>query len=157
MEVLADRIAAAAEPHDLESVPSAWEAAIAANPQSHKEGSISKTCFVFLSKPGWDWILYQDRAEKIGALAQKITGELGLRYEELRATPCCLKSSSIRATRMCQPSSSATSASLELDPFASSLQEYDGRFLPHCAALVLWEPEKKGATTAMRAGRGCAT
>ena len=94
MELLADRIAAAAEPQrlqtlppdfDLETVPSAWEAAVAADPGSHKEGSISKTCFVFLSSAGWDWIPYRERAEKIGALAQKITGDLGLRYEEL---PC---------------------------------------------------------------------
>ena len=36
-------------------------------------------------------------------------------------------------------------ASLEFAPFAHSLEDYDGRFLPNCAALVLWEPEKKGA------------
>ncbi len=35
-------------------------------------------------------------------------------------------------------------ADLDLEPFAHSLQEYDGRFLPNCAALVPWEPEKKG-------------
>jgi hypothetical protein len=36
-------------------------------------------------------------------------------------------------------------ASLEIAPFDRSLEEYDGRYLPNCATLVLWEPEKKGA------------
>jgi hypothetical protein len=154
MEVLADRIAAAADPQclrplppafDFESAPSAWETAAAADPESHKEGSISKTCFVFLSKAGWDWIPYQDRAEKIGALAQKITGELGLRYEEL---PCdaTLPQKLVDTSNMDVPTVLfGDPASLEVDPFARSLEEYDGRFLPNCAALVLWAPEKKGA------------
>jgi hypothetical protein len=154
MEVLASRIAAAAEPQrlqplppdfDLENVPSAWEAAATADPESHKEGSISKTCFVFLSKTGSDWIPYQDAAEKIGAFAQKITGELGLSYEEL---PC----DGMLARKLADTSKSnvptvlfGDPASLDAAPFASSLEEYDGRFLPNCAALVPWEPDKRGA------------
>jgi hypothetical protein len=30
-----------------------------------------------------------------------------------------------------------------MNRFARSLEEYDARFLPNCAALVAWEPEKK--------------
>ncbi len=154
MEVLADRIAAAAEPQrlqrlppafDLESVPSAWEATVAVNPESHKEGSISKTCFVFLSRAGWDWIPYRDRAEKIGALAQKITGDLGLRYEELPCDATLPQKLVDTSNRDVPTVLFGDPGSLELAPFAHSLEEYDGRFLPNCAALVLWEPEKKGA------------
>jgi hypothetical protein len=128
---------------DLESVPSAWEASIAADPDSHKEGSISKTCFVFLSKFGWDWIPYQDRAERIGALAQKITGELGVRYEEI---PCDDKlpqkltdtnKEDVPTVLVGDPESFA------VERFTRSLEEYDARFLPNCALLVAWEPEKK--------------
>ncbi len=154
MDILATRIADAATAQslkplpadfDLESAPSAWEAADAADPESHKEGSISKTCFVFLSKAGWDWIPYQERAEKIGALAQKITGELGLRYEEL---PCdtTLPQKLVDTSNKDVPTVIiGDPASLDHGLFASSINDYDGRFLPNCATLIPWEPEKKGA------------
>jgi hypothetical protein len=157
VELLAERIAAAAEAQrlgplppgfDLKSVRSAWETATAADPNSHKEGSISKTCFVFVAKSGWDWIPYPDRAEKIGALAQKITGELGVRYEEI---PCDDKlplklvdtrKEDVPTVLFGDPQS------FEVERFARSLEEYDDRFLPNCAALVAWEPEKKDGINA---------
>src|SRR5262249_39157583 len=84
-------------------------------------------------------------AEKIGALAQKITGELGLRYEEL---PCdaMLPQKLVDTSKKDVPTVLfGDPSSLEVERFARSLEEYDGRFLPNCAALVPWEPEKKGA------------
>jgi hypothetical protein len=152
MELLADRIVAAAQAQrlgplppnfDLESVPSAWEAATAADPDSHKQGSISKTCFVFLSKSGWDWIPYQERAEKIGALAQKITGELGVRYEEISCNET-LPQKLIDTSKEDVPTVLfGDPKSLEVERFFRSLEDYDERFLPNCAALVAWEPERK--------------
>jgi hypothetical protein len=154
MELLADRVAAAAEPQrlqalppsfDLESVRSAWETAAAADPESHKEGSISKTCFVFLSRKGWDWIPYQNHPEKIGALAQRIAGELGLRYEELPCDATLPQKLDDTSDKNVPTLLFGDPASLAIAPFARSLEEYDRRFLANCATLVLWEPEKKGA------------
>ena len=90
---LADRIVEEAraerlrslEDLDFERIPSAWEVSAANDPQSHTRGNISKTCFVFVAGRGWDWIPYNDNRmpAQIGALAQKISGELGLRYDEI--------------------------------------------------------------------------
>jgi hypothetical protein len=66
---------------DLSAVPSAWDEDVAKDPDSHKSGSISKTCFVFLSPRGWNWIPYADAKETIGALAQQISG-LGAAHKE---------------------------------------------------------------------------
>lgn len=68
---------------DLENIPSSWDRTSAADPESHKEGSISKTCFVFVSRGGWDWQPYPEKRKTIGAMAQQISGDLGLRYEEI--------------------------------------------------------------------------
>jgi hypothetical protein len=152
IELLVDRIVAAANTKrlgplppgfDLESVPSAWEEAIATDPNSHKEGNVSKTCFVFLSKSGWDWIPYQDRAEKIGALAQKIAGELGVRYEEIPCDDSLPRKLADTNKEDVPTVLVGDPQSLEVERFARSLDEYDARFLPNCAALVAWEPETK--------------
>jgi len=152
MDVLADRIVDAANQRrlqplppafDLSQVASAWQAAVAADPDSHKEGNVSKTCFVFLSKAGWGWIPYLDRAEKIGALAQKITGELGLQYEELSCDGTLPQKLMDTSDKDVPTVIFGDPASLSTDPFAASLKSYDGQFLPNCTALVLWEPDRK--------------
>jgi hypothetical protein len=76
---------------DFDVIESAWKIASINDPQSHTRGNISKTCFVFISRSGWDWSPYQGTPKQIGALAQKITGELGLKYEMRRfhAMPGC--------------------------------------------------------------------
>src|SRR5262249_31007532 len=94
IEAIADRLVAAATKAplaplnalDLDTARSAWDVLTEADQDSHKEGAIAKTCFVFASQRGWDWAPYPGGAAKgrtIGAIAQQISGELGLRYEEI--------------------------------------------------------------------------
>lgn len=128
---------------DLDAVQSAWEVSTAANPRSHTEGNISKTCFVFLSRSGWDWVPYQGSPAAIGALAQKITGELGLRYEEIpcdAALPQKLREANdhdVPTVLFGDP------GSLLAEPYAQSLRHYDSQYLLNCAALIPWEPGVK--------------
>lgn len=72
---------------DLEATRSASELATKADARSHTKGGISKTCFVFAARTGWDWVPYPQaappRGRSVGSLAQEITGQLGLRYEEI--------------------------------------------------------------------------
>ncbi len=70
---------------DFSLVESAWSKDASNDVKSHTRGNVSKTCFVFVSSDGWSWAPYEGNATQIGALAQKISGELGLKYEEI---PC---------------------------------------------------------------------
>jgi uncharacterized membrane protein YgcG len=155
VEVLAKRIVAAAARGlppiatlDLERVPSAWDRAVAEDPGSHKEGAIAKTCFVFLSSRGWDWQPYPEREKKIGAIAQQISGDLGLRYEEIACDaelPRKLKetrASSVPTVLFGDPTS------LMDGRYAQPLREYDDLYLLNCGALVAW------SSTASAPGNG---
>jgi hypothetical protein len=128
---------------DLDAVPSAWEVSTVGDPLSHTQGNISKTCFVFLSRSGWDWVPYQGTPATIGALAQKITGELGLRYEEI---PC--DAALPQKLRQANDNDVPTvlfgdPGSLIAEPYAQLLRQYDSQYLLNCAALVPWEPGAK--------------
>ena len=128
---------------DLENIPSAWDRSSAADPESHKEGSIGKTCFVFVSRHGWDWQPYPERRKTIGAMAQQISGDLGLRYEEIvydAALPKKLKetrTSSVPTVLFGDP------ASLMDGAYAQPMREYDELYLLNCGALVPWTEESK--------------
>jgi hypothetical protein len=128
---------------DLDAIMSAWEVSTAGDPRSHSQGNISKTCFVFLSCDGWDWAPYQGTPAAIGALAQKITGELGLRYAEIPCDATLLqklreaKDNNVPTVLFADP------GSLFDDPYAWSLRQYDTQYLLNCAALVPWEPDAK--------------
>lgn len=151
LDLLARRIVAEAKSQHLDPLPnldfeqirSAWEESAANDPQSHTRGNISKTCFVFVSRSGWDWIPYQGAAPKIGALAQTITGDLGLRYEEIpcnAALPQKLKEandSNVPTVLVGDP------ASLGIAPYAQPMRQYDSQYLLNCAALIAWEPQVK--------------
>ena len=151
LDVLANRvIAEAAAGHlgpspalNFDEIQSAWEDSVTRHPESHTKGNISKTCFVFISRKGWDWVPYQGTTTQIGALAQKITGDLGLRYEEIpydAALPQKLKEandSDVPTVLFGDP------ASLNSDVFASPMHQYDRLYLLNCAALIPWEPGTK--------------
>jgi hypothetical protein len=84
----------------------------------------------------------------VGALAQKITGELGLRYEEI---PCddTLPQKLIDTNKDNVPTVLFVDPeSLDLERFARSLEDYDAQYLLNCAVLVAWKPEKKDAIDA---------
>jgi hypothetical protein len=151
IDALSYRIVAAKEAQSLmplesldsDEIPSAWEQAVAADPLSHTRGSISKTCFVFLSQKGWDWQPYPDPRPEIGALAQRISGELGLRYEEIP----CDKNLTKRLEETNQskvPTVLFGDPSSLLDPkYARPLEEYDKQFLLNCGMLVPWDEASK--------------
>jgi hypothetical protein len=122
---------------DLENVPSAWDRSSAADPESHKEGSIAKTCFVFVSRCGWDWQPYPEK-RKIGAMAQQITGDLGLRYEEIVCDADLPKK--LKETR-----ENSVPTILFGDPeslldrtYSKPMRDYDDLYLLNCGALVPW-------------------
>ena len=148
LEALADRIAVQAKRNplaslatlDMDQIKSAWEVEAAYNPQSHTQGNISKTCFVFVAGKGWDWIPYEGTPLRIGALAQKISGDLGLRYEEITcdaALPQKLQETNdhnVPTVLFGDPTSLGT------DVYAKPMQEYDKQYLLNCASLMVWEP-----------------
>jgi hypothetical protein len=128
---------------DFDAVESAWEVAAAKDPQSHTEGNISKTCFVFVSAKGWDWVPYDGTPAEIGALAQKISGELSLKYEEI---PCdaALPEKLREANENNVPTVLfGDPASLVAGFQAKPMQQYDLQYLLNCAAVVAWEPNVK--------------
>jgi hypothetical protein len=153
MNALTDRIVAeaqAAPPSlrsltqlDFDAIKSAWEEAAAGDPQSHKRGSIAKTCFVFVSRDGWAWVPYEGDPPQIGALAQKIAGELGVRYEEIpcdAALPQKLKEAydnDVPTVLFADPES------LLGDSFMQPMRHYDVQYLLNCATLIAWESGMK--------------
>jgi hypothetical protein len=152
LEAVADRIvAAAAPPHslrpmtelDVDTLRSAWEQSAQARSHSHKEGSVSKTCFVFVSRQGWDWRPYSATDPTVGAVAQQISGALGLRYEEITCD-AALKDK-LRETHESKVPTVlfADPGSLQDNAYAKPLQEYDTQFLLNCAALVPWDEAAK--------------
>lgn len=150
-DALVDRIVAEANANhldtaanlDLESVRSAWDASTASDPQSHTRGNVSKACFVFVARNGWDWIPYKESRASIGALAQTITGDLGLRYEEI---PCDADlPNKLRETYENDVPTVLVGdpESLNLSPYSDVLRQYDTQFLLNCGALIPWEPKTK--------------
>jgi hypothetical protein len=130
---------------DFDALQSAWDASVEANPQSHTEGSVSKTCFVFVSRQGWDWQPYPAVSRRIGALAQQISGELGLRYEEIKCD-ATLKHKLEETNQSKVPTVLfGDPASLFDNTFAAPMQDYDKQFLLNCAALVPWDEGSKQA------------
>jgi hypothetical protein len=147
LNVLTDRIVEEAKAQrleplktlDFDAITSAWDVEKATNPQSHTQGKISKTCFVFVSSNGWDWAPYEGSHGQVGALAQKITGELGLKYEEIpcdASLPQKLKEandSDVPTILFGDPNS------LHIETYAQPMRQYDSQYLLNCAALVAWD------------------
>jgi hypothetical protein len=123
---------------DLENVVSVWDAAANADPASHKKGGISKTCFVFASRHGWDWQPYAGQPT-IGALAQTVSGQLGLKYEEL---PCdATLPGRLRDTHEHDVPTVvfADPSSASVEPIESVLQSYDQVYFLNCGLIAAWE------------------
>ena len=130
---------------DVETIPSAWDRSSAADPESHKEGAIGKTCFVFVSRDGWDWQPYPEVRKKIGAMAQQISGELGLRYEELACDASLSKKLKETRTSSVPTVLFGDPASLLDSAFAQPMREYDDLYLLNCGTLVPWSEESKAS------------
>ena len=154
VQAIADRIVEASGPRhrlldlpelDLEELVSIWEQEVASNPSSHQEGGVSKTCFVFASRDGWGWQPYAGAQGQIGAVAQRISGHLGLRYEEI-------KFDAKLKDRLAEANQSSVPTVIFGDPtsllegaFAKPMQDYDNQYLLNCAALVPWDEPGKQA------------
>jgi TIR domain len=157
VDAIADSIVAAAKRTsltpmasvDLEVTPSAWDVLTAADPDSHTEGGIAKTCFVFAAKKGWDWVPYPDtpqpRSRTVGGMAQQISGELGLRYEEI-PYDAQLSQKLAETNRSKVPTVLVADADSLLDTtYAAPLRDYDRLYLLNCGMLVPWDPQAKTA------------
>lgn len=70
---------------DLRTYRSAWEPTRSERLNAVVSDSASKTCFVYLANAGWHWRPYPEPEPKVGAIAQQITGQIGVQYEEI---PC---------------------------------------------------------------------
>jgi hypothetical protein len=123
---------------DAQALPSAWEESVAANAHSHTEGGVSKACFVFASRKGWSWQPYPT-TRAVGALAQRVTGDLGLQYEEI-------KYDATLRTKLEETNKSKVPTVIFGDPgslldvsYARPMQEYDNQYLLNCAALIPWD------------------
>jgi hypothetical protein len=150
VDAIADAIVAAAGNSlgpiaalDLENIPSAWDRTSAADPDSHKEGSISKTCFVFISRRGWDWQPYPEKQRTIGAMAQQISGDMGLRYEEIACDATLANKLKETKTSNVPTILFGDPASLRDGAYAQPMREYDDLYLLNCGALVPWDEESK--------------
>jgi hypothetical protein len=128
---------------DLENTSSAWETAARANQQSHAQGGITKTCFVYVSRDGWGWQPYPETSRPIGALAQQLSGELAVQYEQL-AVDSQLGAKLMETRDHKVPTVIiADPTSLQDETFAAPLRQYDGLYLRNCGALVPWSADSK--------------
>jgi hypothetical protein len=128
---------------DSDAVVSAWDRDAAIDHHSHMRGNITKTCFVYVSREGWGWVPYVGNASQIGALAQRISGELGFRYEEL---PC----DDSLPRKLEEANASDVPTVLFGDPdslfderYARPMRKHDSQLLLNCATLLAWEPTVK--------------
>lgn len=149
LEATADSVVSAARAHplreldtlDIDGTASAWDLSVAAEPESHKQGSISKTCFVFVSREGWDWQPYKQK--KIGAIAQEISGELALRYEEIVCDDELPKKLKETQSARVPTILFGDPDSFRIGAYEQALREYDSLYLLNCGALVPWSEDSK--------------
>jgi FxsC-like protein len=176
--VLAQKIVNAALAHSLEDlaelsalseVSSAFESAQAIPGETVAvTGGISKACFVFIAaqrdeisavrqssdsygqNDGWDWRPFlPDAKESVGAMAQQVAGQLGVRFQEI---PCDqeLPNRLREAKKHHVPAILLTDVwSLCLPRYAGVMTEYDDLNLSNCAVLMPWN-EKDNETVAGR-------
>ena len=130
----------------LRSMPG-WEAASPPGIRPPTAGNISKTAFAFIARDGWDWTPYPANAGKsVGAMALTVSGELGLRYEEI---PCDAnfdrslrerKSANVPTVLLTDP------ASVSHGTYKDAMKDYDNLYLLNCGALLAW-PDGSANTT----------
>ena len=104
-----------------------------------RAASVTKTYFVFLANDGWSWRPYATPEPTVGAMAQTITGEIGLQYEEI---PCNsklnakleeAKNGHVPTVLISDPSSLGNPA------IRQAMQEYDARLYFNCGLIVPWD------------------
>jgi hypothetical protein len=133
-------VQAAQLPHlqnlNLRNYGSAWETT--GRPARPVTESVNKTCFVFMSDSGWDWRPYAEQ-KPVGAMAQQITGDIGVQYEEI---PCdaTLRAKLVVANQRRIPAVLITDpSSLTNTTIMSEMQDYDNRYYLNCGLIVPWD------------------
>jgi TIR domain len=124
---------------DLRNYRSAWEAQPSADQKQDGSDSVTKTCFVYLANDGWHWRPYAEPEPKVGAMAQQITGEIGLQYEEIPCNaelPARLKDTNKKhvPTVLISDPSSWTNPTI-----TKALADYDDRYFLNCGFIVPWD------------------
>jgi hypothetical protein len=150
LDALAEAIVSAVHPGltpsaglDLEKLPSAWESASEADPESHKQGSIAKTCFVFVSQSGWGWQPYPGSGKSIGAMAQRITGDLNLQYDVIPCDATLPQKLQETRTNNVPTILFGDPESLQSGAYEKPMRDYDTLYLLNCGALVPWSEDSK--------------
>jgi hypothetical protein len=95
---------------------------------------------VFLSKRGWDWIPYQETPIEIGALAQTISGDLHLKYEEIACDAALAQKLQETNDHNVPTVLFGDPTSLGSNAYAKPMKDYDKQYLLNCASLIIWEP-----------------
>jgi hypothetical protein len=80
---------------------------------------------------------------EIGALAQKISGDLGLRYEEITCDAALPRKLQETNDHNVPTILFADPASLGAAVYASPIKDYDKQYLLNCASLMVWESAVK--------------
>ena len=145
----------------LSSVPSAFEERAPAWGQPVPvTGGISNACFVFVAgrnnelqnlrtaldfygtTDGWDWKPFHPFVqETVGAMAQTVAGELGMRFQQLTCDDK-LSDALREAKRNHVPTLIMTDAwTLFVPKYANAMKEYDDLNLANCAVLMPWNNE----------------
>ena len=159
------------QPHpSLSSVANAFEVQSAMPGQpAPVTGGISKACFVFVAgrsqelqphrksldfygpSDGWEWRPFHPSIqETVGAMAQTIAGELGMRFQQI---PCDDKlADALReAKRNHVPTLIVTDAwTLFVSPYAKAMSEYDDLNLSNCAVLMPWNNDDSETAAAQQ-------
>jgi hypothetical protein len=113
-------------------------------------GNISKASFVFMAGQGWNWKPYNgEDARTIGALAQSVSADLNIQYEEM---PCEGSfDADLRARRDANVPTIllADPLSMEAGLFKERMRVYDDLFLLNCGTILAWpEGSLNGPSTA---------
>lgn len=123
---------------DVTRVTSAWDVAADADPNSHKQGGVTKTCFVFAAHQGWHWKPYNGEPA-IGAIAQTVSGQLGLKYEEIPCDAALLMRLRDTHEHDVPTVVFADPSSASVQPIEGALQSYDQVYFLNCGLIVPWE------------------
>lgn len=127
---------------NLRNYSSAWETP---NPGAKPATeSVKKTYFVFLSNTGWDWRPYAEQ-KTIGAMAQQITGDIGVQYEEI---PCdaALRTKLAEVNQRNIPTVLIPDPSSLTNPtIIGEMQDYDNRYYLNCGLIVPWDISRPSA------------
>jgi hypothetical protein len=133
---------------ELRTMPSAWDGDAGGTAPAAVTQNISRICFVYMARTGWGWKPYSQPVDApVGALAQSLSAELQLRYEDM---PCNASLGDNLRTRKAEnvPTVLFTDpASLGDQHLQDGMRAYDDLYLLNCSALAAWPQGANVETT----------